>query len=81
MMPAPCAVLLVVRAVLLGDWVLARYAARQAVAARAMALWDDGADIELPEAPRALAAVHALRVRNDLDERPRRMVGAERGSA
>jgi hypothetical protein len=71
MMPAPVAVLLVVRAVLLGDWVVARYAARQAVAARAMALWDDGADVVMPTIDRR---------RLDADERPRRMVGAERGA-
>jgi hypothetical protein len=36
-----------------------------------MALWDDGADVVMPTIDRR---------RLDADERPRRMVGAERGA-
>jgi hypothetical protein len=70
MTAAPVYVLGAVEAVLRGDFALARWAHRQAVAARAVALFDDGADVVMPAIDRT---------RLDADERPRRMVGAERG--
>ncbi|HVU05237.1 MAG TPA: hypothetical protein VHE30_25990 [Polyangiaceae bacterium] len=48
--PAAVYVLASVEAVLHGDWALARWAHRKAVAARAVALFDDGEDLVMPEA-------------------------------
>jgi hypothetical protein len=67
--PSPVYVLAAVEAVLRGDWALARWAHRMAIAARAVALFDDGADVVMPAIDRR---------RLDADERPRRMVGRDR---
>ena len=77
MTPAAAMVCAVASAVTRGDWALARWAAREAVASRAVALWDDGADVEHPTAPEQdpIQARRAL----DANERPAGMCGAERG--
>jgi hypothetical protein len=69
--PAAAMVCAVASAVIRGDWALARWAARQAVASRAVVLWDDGADVELrgvANVPDLIQARRAL----DADERPQR---------
>lgn len=72
MNPAAVYILASVDAVLHGDWALARWAHRKAVAARAVELFDDGEDPIMPEPERK---------RLDEGEKPiGRLVGAERCS-
>lgn len=70
--PAASLVLCVVRAVVLGDWHLARWAHRESVGARAIEIFDDGADVDFRsvETPRPdpIQTRRAL----DMDERLRR---------
>ena len=65
MTPAAVYVLAAVRAVIVGDWSLARWAHRRAVLARVSVLLDDGHEIEIP----SLVSAHELRRRSDADER------------
>src|ERR1041384_6362938 len=78
--PAASLVLCVARAATIGDWALARWAAREAVASRAVVLWDDGAEVERANIQVATCDPIQRRRGLDVDERPRRMVGAERNA-
>lgn len=79
MTPAAAMVCAVASAVTRGDWALARWAAREAVASRAVALWDDGADVKLETVAAPIGDPVQTRRALDANERLTRMCGAERG--